>query len=52
MYILLLFLVHKGVPTVTSLEFHNQAACLKALSAALDFENKNTTIRARCVKNE
>ena len=52
MYILLLLLIHKGNPTVTSLEFNNQTACLKALNTVLDFENKNTTIKARCVKND
>ncbi len=52
MYILLLFLIHKGTPTITSLNFDSHSACLKALNTALEFENKDTTIKARCIKND
>lgn len=52
MYILLLLLIHKGNPTVSSLKFENQTACLKALNTTLEFETKDTTIKARCIKND
>jgi hypothetical protein len=52
MYILLLLLIHKGNPTVSNLKFENQTACLKALNTALEFENKDTIIKARCIKND
>lgn len=52
MYILLLLFIHKGQPTITNLKFENQAACFKALSTVLEFENKDTTIKARCIKND
>lgn len=52
MYILLLFLVHKGVPSVTSLEFESHTSCLRALNTTLEFENAHTTIKARCIKND
>ena len=52
MYILLLLLIHKGTPTVTNLTFETQSSCLKALNTVLEFENKDTAIKARCVKND
>jgi hypothetical protein len=52
MYILLLLIIHNSTPTVTSLNFESQGSCLKALNSALEFENKDTKIKARCVKND
>jgi hypothetical protein len=52
MYILLLLLTHFGRPSLASLKFENQASCLKAINTVLEFEDKNTTIKARCVKND
>jgi hypothetical protein len=52
MYILLLLLIHNGRPSITSLKFENQTACFKALNSVLEFENKDTTIKARCIKND
>jgi hypothetical protein len=40
------------VPTISSLNFESQAGCLKALNTVLDFENKETIIKARCIKND
>lgn len=52
MYILLLLLVYKGTPTITNLAFESQSSCLKALNTSLEFENKDTIIKARCIKND
>lgn len=52
MYILLLLLTYKGQPNVTNLQFQNQTACFKALNTILEFENKDITIKARCIKND
>jgi hypothetical protein len=52
MYILLLLIIHNATPTVTSLNFESQGSCLKALNSALEFENKDTKIKARCIKND
>jgi hypothetical protein len=52
MYILLLLLIHKGTPSVTNLNFDSHSACLKALNTVLEFENKDTAIKARCIKND
>ena len=49
MYVLMLIVMTNTNISVTTADFDSNAACLKAISTALDLESREVKIKARCV---
>jgi hypothetical protein len=49
MYVLVLITMINTHVSVTTTDFESNAACLKAINAALDLEDREIKIKARCV---
>lgn len=50
MTILILLVMVNSNPSVTHVSFESETSCLQAISKVMDFEGKNVTVKARCVK--
>jgi hypothetical protein len=49
MFVLILVVMVNTHVSVTTSDFESSAACLKAISTALDLEDREVKIKAKCV---
>jgi hypothetical protein len=49
MFVLILIVTANTHVSVTATDFEDSAACLKAISTALDLEDREVKIKAKCV---
>lgn len=50
MFVLILIVTANTHVSITTADFDSSAACLKAINTALDLEDREVKIKARCVQ--
>lgn len=50
MYILILMIISKGIVSTEAIKFTSESNCLQAIQVAIEMENKDMKIKARCLK--